>query len=196
MGSFPECWLFPSVTEGKRTLLPQSFPFRQERTCWRAILIESTRYFLGDSFVSLHPSFWFMRHHPGNVMTSAWASEFLLTDPREWQILTLFSGRRMEILFPEPAASPGRHRASPERRNPKVDDLPTLSLSSRLQPTVLTWEGSALNPSQPCLLVPIKKQLHSQQFKAAAKNTACSKKACSFSRGSLFHKELDAAREG
>jgi hypothetical protein len=57
--------------------------------------------------------------------------------------------------------------------------------------------GLALNPSQPWLLVPIKKQLHSQQFKTAAKNTACSekKKAWSFLRSTYSTKGLDAAHD-
>ena len=102
----------------------------------------------------------------------------------------------MEILFPEPAESPRTEAASPESHNRKVGDLAPLALISRLQQTVLIQGGSALNPSQPWLLVPIKKQLQSQQFKAEAQNTTCSKMQKSFFEKQLLLKGLDAAREG
>lgn len=85
-----------------------------------------------------------------------------------------FSGWRMEILFAEPSKSPGTERASPGVSASAWTD------SATFEPQILVdvSEGSkASSESQPTLLVaPIKKQLHSQQFKTAAKNTACSEK--------------------
>lgn len=163
---------------------PHSFPFGKERASflacwWKALKISSV--------VLLSPFIW-----ASGLSDISWVTwrlpheplKFLSADPQEWQTGLLFSGQRMEILFPKPAESPGTEAASPESHNRKVGDLAPLPLISRLQQTVLIQGGSALNPSQPWLLVPIKKQLQSQQFKAEAQNTTCWKKQDRFLRSS------------
>lgn len=152
---FPECWLFLSVTEDKRTHSCNCFALESDRIFWPGMLMKNTKNFLGDSFVSFPLSFWFIH----TFTDISWASEHFPHEPLSfclwstWIASTFFPGQRREILCSELAESSGTNRTSPGSQNLKADDLATRSLCDFQAPADIFDVRRLSSESEPALVV-------------------------------------------
>ena len=179
--SFPECWLFFSDTEGRGKPTFISLWKGKDVLVWHV-----------DGKHLKYPR-WFFCLPSSELLvcqtSTGWRDDFYMNHlsfylpiPRNNKQGFFFLVREWKFCFLS-RQSPQAQRQLPLRVVTRRWLGPS-SLISRFQQTVLMQGGSALNPSQPWLLVPIKKQLQSQQFKAEAQNTTCSKKQDLFLRSS------------
>ena len=117
--SFPECWLFFSDTEGRgkptfislwkgKDVLVWHVDGKHLKYPWWFFCLPSSELLVCQTSAGWRDDF-YMNH-----------LSFYLPIPRNNKQGFFFSGQRMEILFPEPAESPGTEAASPESHNPKV----------------------------------------------------------------------------